>query len=117
MSNNNNNIVTPKSSTTKVVMANEAVLTFSKIILVHQDLLDFVPTMDLSLQSFNIPAAIKHWKKVTCIIQLLVTDIEQALKTQGSLSRVKTSIQKIKTQTNTPLKISKSGSKRNPHSA
>jgi hypothetical protein len=44
--NNNNNIATPQSSNPKVAMANEAVSTFSKILLVHHDLLDLAPTMD-----------------------------------------------------------------------
>jgi hypothetical protein len=80
MSNNNNNIVNPKSSTINVVIANEAAFTFFKI------LLDFAPTMNLSLQSEDIPAAKKRWKKVTSTLQLVATDIEQAQQKQGSLS-------------------------------
>jgi hypothetical protein len=72
----------PKSSTTKVVMANEAVFTFSKMLLVHQAILYLSTMMDLSLQSGDIPAASKHWKKVTSNIQLSATEIGRALKSK-----------------------------------
>jgi hypothetical protein len=57
---------------------NKAVFTLSKILPVHQDILNFAPTIHLSLQSVDIPAASKHCKKVTSIIQLLATDNEEA---------------------------------------
>jgi hypothetical protein len=100
-------------------MANEAVFTLSKILLAHQDLLDFAPTMELSLQSGDIYAATKHWKKVTSIIQCTAVNLEEALKKLGSLSIAKRSIQQIKALTNISLKkeLAKSSTKRNPHDA
>jgi hypothetical protein len=79
---------------------NKASFTVSKILLVYQDLLNFALIIELSLQSVHIPAASKHWKKVTFIIQLIATYFEVAPKKQGSMSIVKRSIDKMKAQTN-----------------
>jgi hypothetical protein len=70
-------------------LANEAVVASSKILLVHQDLLDFARTMDLSLQSVYINAATTHWKKATSIIQVVDTEIEEAPKNKGSMRNMK----------------------------
>jgi hypothetical protein len=80
------------------VSNNKAVFTLSEILPVHQDILKFAPTIHLSLQSVDIPAASKHCKKVTSIIQFLATDIEDAPKKQGHMSIMKSSIQKMQAQ-------------------
>jgi hypothetical protein len=61
---------------------NKALFIVSKILPVYQDLLSFALTIELSLQSVHIPAASKHWKKVTFIIQLVASYIEVAPKKQ-----------------------------------
>jgi hypothetical protein len=71
--------------------------------------------MYLPRQSVDNPATSKHRKKVTSIIQLFATHIEEALKKQGSMPIVKKSIQKMKTQTYVSVEMAKSTSKQNPH--
>jgi hypothetical protein len=117
MSNNNSNVLIPKSTTTKMVMANEAVFTFSKIRLVHQNLLEFAPMIeDLSLQSGDILAATKHWKKGTSIMNLIQKLQKHYCKRSKDLmSIMKRNAQKVKEQTKVSLKMAKSSGKQNPH--